>query len=153
MCPLDRFVRFHSPAAGYTGLIHSIGVSPKNGMANRFKDGINLPGTLDDALIGRPVKADSSLIKPVMLHLSRKYTYIGAAWYQRTFNTHAVMDAFLSLERVLWRSDCWIDGNPVGEQESLIAPHTFRFRSTQRGGTSNHPHVSGSTTESSMISA
>jgi hypothetical protein len=100
---------------------------PEKWYGQSFKDGINLPGTLDDALIGRPVKADSSLIKPVMLHLSRKYTYIGAAWYQRTFNTHAVMDAFLSLERVLWRSDCWIDGNPVGEQESLIAPHTFHL--------------------------
>src|SRR5690349_12312537 len=99
---------------------------PEKWYSQSFKDGISLPGTLDDASIGRPVKADSSLIKPVMLHLSRKRTYIGAAWYQRTFSTSAAMtDALLSLERVLWRSDCWIDGKPVGEQESLIAPHIF----------------------------
>ncbi|MDT3403100.1 sugar-binding domain-containing protein [Mucilaginibacter terrae] len=99
-----------------------------------FTNAVNLPGTLDGNSIGTPVKADSSLTKQVMLHLSRKKTYIGAAWYQRVINTSANMqNAVVSLERVLWRSNLWLDGKPIGSQESLIAPHIFSLGELKAG--------------------
>ena len=95
----------------------------------KFTNVIKLPGTLDDAGIGNPVQADTTVMnKAVMLHLSRKHRYIGAVWYQRTFNITGRMDnARLLLERVLWRTDCWIDGKQAGTQESLIAPQVFNL--------------------------
>jgi hypothetical protein len=93
----------------------------------KFTNTIKLPGTLDDAGIGKVVNTDTStLSKDIMLHLSRKHRYIGAAWYQRTFTLNSRMtDAQLLLERVIWKTDCWVDGKQVGTQESLIAPHLF----------------------------
>lgn len=96
---------------------------------------ITLPGTLDDAGIGKPVRADTSkLNKPVMMHLSRKHEYIGAVWYQRTISIpRPMMAARLMLERVIWKTDCWIDGRQVGTQESLIAPQFFDLGKLKAG--------------------
>jgi len=101
----------------------------------KFTNAIKLPGTLDDAGVGKPVEADTStLTREVMLHLSRKHRYIGAVWYQHTFNlTSRMSKARLLLERVIWRTDCWIDGKQVGTQESLIAPHVFDLGSLEVG--------------------
>ncbi len=88
---------------------------------------ISLPGTLDDASIGKPVQVDTMILnKAVMMHLSRKHEYTGAVWYQRkVMITHEMKAARLVLERVIWKTDCWIDGRQVGTQESLIAPQFF----------------------------
>jgi len=102
----------------------------KNSWFNLRLDGnIHLPGTLDDTGIGNTVVTDTTqLAKEVMLHLSRKVTYTGAVWYQKEIKTDKDMEAAeLLLERVLWKTDCWIDGKPVGSQESLIAPQTFNL--------------------------
>lgn len=96
---------------------------------------ITLPGTLDDAGIGKPVQVDTlTLNKPVMMHLSRKHEYTGAVWYQRTISIpHTMTAARLILERVIWKTDCWIDGRQVGAQESLIAPQFFDFGPLKAG--------------------
>ncbi|MEB0262046.1 glycoside hydrolase family 2 TIM barrel-domain containing protein [Mucilaginibacter sp. 10I4] len=106
--------------------------SSDKGMADKWflksLDGqIKLPGTLDDAGLGMPVKTDTSLLsKEIMLHLARRYRYTGAAWYQKIIHINKGMtDAAIYLERVIWKAECWIDGRPAGSQESLIAPHTF----------------------------
>src|SRR6185436_13758214 len=45
---------------------------------------IQLPGTLDDAGIGStPTLTADKLSKEVLLQLTRKHTYIGAAWYSK----------------------------------------------------------------------
>ncbi|SDG36483.1 sugar-binding domain-containing protein [Mucilaginibacter gossypii] len=95
----------------------------------QFTNSIWLPGTLDDAGIGAPVKVDTTVLsKDIMLHLSRKHRYTGAVWYQRSINlTSRMANALLSLERVIWKTDCWIDGKPAGTQESLIAPQVFKL--------------------------
>jgi len=94
-----------------------------------FNQQIKLPGTMDDAGLGNPVNINPTLTKPVMLHLWRKVSYTGAAWYQKEVNIPAVWKhkhIELSLERVIWQTNVWIDGNKLGEEgESLIAPHTF----------------------------
>ena len=89
---------------------------------------IQLPGTLDDAGIGKETAHDTTLInKPVLLALTRKHNYIGAAWYKKELLLSKDLDnAELFLERVIWKSDCWIDGRYIGGEESLSTPHKFR---------------------------
>jgi len=54
--------------------------------------------------------------------------YIGAAWYSRTAT---IPDDWkgkritLSLERCHWESRLWVDGRPMGQCNSLAAPHVY----------------------------
>src|SRR5882757_2268565 len=96
-----------------------------------FETKIHLPGTLDDAGIGQPPAPAAGLTKDVMMHLSRKHAYIGYAWYARQVDIPAgwkQKSIGLVLERVIWNSHVWIDGQEAGEQESLSAPHEYDLR-------------------------
>ncbi|MBF4471983.1 sugar-binding domain-containing protein [Flavobacterium sp. HJJ] len=102
----------------------------KNGWQNMsFKQLMKLPGTTDDAGLGVPNKLKPSLEKLQMSHLTRKNSYLGAAWYTREIsvpNNWKGKEFILKLERVIWKTNVWIDGQEVaGEQNSLIAPHYF----------------------------
>ena len=90
---------------------------------------IQLPGTTDLAGLGIPHRLKPEMEKPQLLHLTRKHSFIGAAWYRRTFTVPESManrPLTLSLERVLWQSRVWIDGvqHPDAE-ESLSTPHEY----------------------------
>lgn len=56
--------------------------------------------------------------------------YIGAAWYSREFE---IPDAWagkrisLFLERCHWESRLWINGKPIGTQNSLATPHIYEL--------------------------
>jgi hypothetical protein len=93
-----------------------------------FEGKITLPGTLDDAKIGKKSTLDTNQMnKNVMLMLTRKHSYIGAVWYKKEINiSKEIEEGTLFLERVIWKTDCWIDGKYIGNQSSLIAPHTFK---------------------------
>ncbi|REH01614.1 sugar-binding domain-containing protein [Flavobacterium aquicola] len=102
----------------------------KNGWQNMsFKQLMKLPGTTDDAGLGVPNKLKPSLEKLQMSHLTRKNSYLGAAWYTREItvpNNWKGKEFILKLERVIWKTNVWIDGNELpSEQNSLIAPHYF----------------------------
>ena len=90
---------------------------------------IHLPGTLDDAGIGKPATLTAdSLDKQVLAHLTRRHSYIGYAWYSREITipkSFADRDLELILERVLWTSQVWIDGRDAGSRESLSTPHRY----------------------------
>jgi len=90
---------------------------------------IKLPGTLDDAGIGNPVKLTPELNIATLVHLTRKVTYTGKAYYTKTFTTprsFASKKIELELGRVIWESCVWIDGKEVAAtQESLVTPHSF----------------------------
>lgn len=92
-----------------------------------FSDTIQLPGTTDLAEMGFPNLLEPKLEKPQLLHLTRKHSYVGAAWYSREINVSEEManqPLTLFLERVLWRSQLWIDGEELHSvQESLTTPH------------------------------
>lgn len=94
-----------------------------------FSDNINLPGTTDLAGKGIPNQLTPKLEKPQLLRLTRKNSYVGAAWYSREVDVPKSMAGQpleLSLERVMWQSRLWVDGEEVpGAQESLIAPHRY----------------------------
>jgi hypothetical protein len=91
---------------------------------------VHLPGTLDDAGIGTANKLTADkLEKEIVTKLTRKHTYTGKAWYSRTVvipENWARHDIRLFLERVIWKTQVWIDGKEVaGVNESLSVPHRF----------------------------
>lgn len=94
-----------------------------------FAGTISLPGTLDDAGIGTPTSlTDEAINKEVLLMLTRKHSYLGAAWYSKEIQVPANWNSKhieLILERVLWDTRIWVDGQEAGTRESLIAPHRY----------------------------
>lgn len=117
-------------AGDWTVALDSTDVGLKNGWQNTaFKQSMKLPGTTDDAGLGVPNKLKPSIEKPQMSHLTRKNSYLGAAWYSREITipkNWKGKEMLLKLERVLWKTNVWIDGKELEtEQNSLIAPHYF----------------------------
>jgi len=89
---------------------------------------IALPSTLDSAGIGSPSHLQPELVREVMLHLQRKVSYIGPAYYQREVTIPKNWKGkhiSLKLERVLWESTVWIDGKKIGNSYSLSTPHYY----------------------------
>ncbi|RYD75357.1 MAG: hypothetical protein EOP53_16600, partial [Sphingobacteriales bacterium] len=96
---------------------------------------ILLPGTLDDAKIGKTSNLDTANVnKTVLLSLTRKHRYIGEAWYSKQILLKDNIDqAELFLERVIWKTECWIDGKYVGSLESLSAAQKFFLGNLKAG--------------------
>lgn len=54
--------------------------------------------------------------------------YVGAAWYQRDVDIPEAWRGrrvVLFMERPRWQSTVWVDGNNIGSNNSLVAPHEF----------------------------
>ncbi len=96
---------------------------------NEFSDKITLPGTLCDAGYGTPCSLQPTMDDTIFRNLKRKYDYVGVAWYQKNINipnNWKDKSIFLNMERVIWNSQVWVDGNKVqSENESLSTPHLF----------------------------
>lgn len=94
-----------------------------------FTDKIQLPGTMDAAGYGIPHGLQPAVGKPQILHLTRKHSYTGVAWYSREVVIPPGWEGKrveLELERVIWQTSVWVDGKPIaGKQESLVTPHRF----------------------------
>lgn len=91
-------------------------------------DTITLPNSTTTAGKGEPLKLEPKLDKPTLQHLHQRFACIGPAWYQRNFDlpaTWAGKDVQLTLERVLWDSTVWLNGQRVGGADSLCTPHRF----------------------------
>jgi len=94
----------------------------------KFEETLNLPGTTDQANLGIPLATKPIVSKEGLARLHRKFSYIGPAWYRKTIEIPADWKGkrvVLSLERVLWESQVWLDGVEIGKQNSLSAPHVF----------------------------
>lgn len=106
-----------------------------------FQDKITLPGTLCDAGYGTPCTLEPVMEKEIFLNLKRKYDYVGVAWYKReiTIPTDwANRNIILTLERVIWNSQVWINGKKVeGFNQSLSTPHYFDLGEYLEAGKSN----------------
>ncbi|NDV57850.1 glycoside hydrolase family 2 protein [Bacteroides sp. 519] len=106
-----------------------------------FQDKITLPGTLCDAGYGTPCTLEPVMEKEIFLNLKRKYDYVGVAWYKReiTIPTDwANCNIILTLERVIWNSQVWINGKKVeGFNQSLSTPHYFDLGEYLEPGKSN----------------
>ncbi|WP_225585071.1 glycoside hydrolase family 2 protein [Flavobacterium sp. MDT1-60] len=122
--------RIMNIAGDWTVQLDSTDIGLQNGWQNkRFLQLMKLPGTTDDAGIGVPNKLKPSLEKLQMSHLTRKNSYLGAAWYTREITIPKDWKGkklILKLERVIWKTNVWIDGKELETgQNSLIAPHYY----------------------------
>ena len=90
---------------------------------------IKLPGTLDDAGIGKKNTGKPLLDIAALGHLTRKVTYTGKAHYSRTITIPSGWknkNIILSLGRVIWRSEISIDGEKIPlTQNSLVTEHSY----------------------------
>lgn len=90
---------------------------------------ITLPGTTDDAGLGEPNTLEPAITGPQIQRLTRRHSFIGAAFYRREIDIPESMAGkplALTLERVLWTSRVWVDGQPLdGEEESLTTAHRY----------------------------
>jgi hypothetical protein len=102
----------------------------------RFDQSILLPGTTDQARLGTPCRAEPEISKAGLAGLTRKFSYIGPAWYRRTIEIPKEWEGkhiTLFLERVIWESRLWFDGKEIGQQNSLSTPHEFDLSSVTPG--------------------
>ena len=117
-------------AGEWTVRLDSTDVGMKEAWFGRcYETPITLPGTTDQAGLGTKCALKPALEKPQLLHLTRAYSYIGAAWYAKEVEIPAEWegkDVLLNLERVLWDTQVWVEGVKVdGHEESLVAPHRY----------------------------
>lgn len=103
-----------------------------------FPDTIRLPGSTASRGKGDEVDVPLTLERPAMHHLHQRHPYIGPAWYQRSITIPSDwegQDILLTLERVLWESRIWVDGESAGEpQLSLSAPHRYDLTAMLKAG-------------------
>lgn len=93
-----------------------------------FDQSVQLPGTLDEAGIGKPLELQPELKRSVMLHLYRKHEYVGKAWYKKTITVPELQPStksILRMERVMWKSQVYVDGKFAGDANSLCVPHEY----------------------------
>lgn len=124
-----------------------------NLVTERFVDSIRLPGTTSQARKGTPLTLEPFLPNPgpenlnpkrglsfgrdksllessPLAHLYQRFSYVGPAWYRRTVNIPATWtnkDVQLFLERVIWESRVWVNGQFVGARNSLTTPHCYEI--------------------------
>ena len=98
-----------------------------------FSGEANLPGTLAAAKLGkRWTERDfrNTMDLPQSEALVQEWQYAGKATWTRTFELSAAdcrQPSELFLERVMWRSDAFWDGEPLGFRDSLATPHVYEI--------------------------
>ncbi len=110
--------------------LDSLNVGMDERWAEKTLDGgtIQLPGTLDDAGLGKENAQLPVMDNSVLWGLTRKHQYIGAAWYQKEVTIPSAWKGKkidLKLERIIWESSLFVDGQLIGKGESLVAPHWY----------------------------
>jgi len=93
-------------------------------------DEITLPGSTDQNGYGKkntgPIEPDPA--NGVYNRLTREYEYVGPAWYQKEIEIPSSWKGkhiTVFLERCHWETSLWVDGLPVGTQNSLCVPHVY----------------------------
>ena len=89
---------------------------------------ISLPGTLDQAGIGTVNTVTPAINNNVMSSLTRKYEYVGVAWYQKEVVVPSEWKGkkiTIDLERILWQSKVFVDNHTVGTDNSLVGTHEY----------------------------
>lgn len=125
-----------------------------------FTDSLRLPGTISQARKGTPLTLEPVLPKPApeklnpkrglsfgrdrsllesspLAHLYQRFSYVGPAWYRRMVNIPKTLtnkDVQLVLERVIWESRVWINGQFVGARNSLTTPHRYEIGNALKPG-------------------
>lgn len=92
---------------------------------------VTLPGITDEFGVGDVVT------KRTLENLSRKYEYMGQAWYKRTVSVDEDLSqkrCYLFLERCLWETHLWVDDTYIGTQNSLVSPHIYDLSGHMKTG-------------------
>ena len=90
----------------------------------KLPDKAKLPGSLDEQKLG--FKNDEICLN----HLTRENKYIGKAWYQKevtipeNWSNERIV---LFLERAMWETRVYVDGNYIDTQDSLCVPHVYNL--------------------------
>ncbi len=118
-----------------------------------FDNSIHLPGTASEARTGNPLLFQPALINPQpesynpkkgllfgrdkspltnspFEHLRQTFSYIGPAFYRRKITVPddwTNQDVELVLERVIWKTAVWVNGQYVGSTNSLTTPHRYEI--------------------------
>jgi beta-galactosidase/beta-glucuronidase len=115
--------------------------SPGESGKSRFADAMQLPGTTALAGKGAPLNIPINLERPAMQSLQQRFRYVGPAWYQRTIRVASDwknQDVILTLERVIWESRVWVNGQEVGPAKlSLATPHRHEVTRFLKPGAEN----------------
>ena len=98
--------------------------------AKDFKYTINLPGSTDEIGLGKEHLRGTKLYTgdPETWQLTRKHVLIDTVWYQKEVEIPADWlhkNVVLSLERCMWQTSIWINGQFVGKEHSLCTPHKY----------------------------
>lgn len=102
-----------------------------------FSDRIQLPGSTDEQHFGNKNEGRDEF------HLTRAYTYTGPAWYERDIT---IPEAWrgkritLFLERCHWETRAWLDGYPLGLQNSLSTPQIYELAEAGKPGVTPGVH-------------
>jgi len=94
-------------------------------------DAAHLPGSLDEQGLGDKYTEKS------LHHLTREYSYVGQAWFQKTVTIPDDWDRkriTLFLEKCHWETTAWVDGNYIGSLNSLSVPHVYDLSYWMRPG-------------------
>ena len=89
---------------------------------SRLSETIMLPGSTDQA--GKGILNTASYVD----RLSRKFEYVGQAWYQREVEIPAEWqgkEIMLTLERCHWETTVYVDGELMASDERLSVPNRF----------------------------
>ena len=99
---------------------------------HRLQETITLPGITDDYQIG---------YKSPYRHLdrlTRKYEYMGPAWYQREMTIPAEWKGkriFMYFERTHWLSSIYVDTKEVSKIDYISVPHNHELTDFVKPGT------------------
>lgn len=101
----------------------------------------SVPGTVASNSLGHPVTISEELTKEAVRCLRERTKYLGAAWYQTEVMLPEPTEnkrVRLYLERVMWESRVYLDGQPVGSADSLSVPHEYDLTGLMKEGS---PHL------------
>jgi Glycosyl hydrolases family 2, sugar binding domain/Glycosyl hydrolases family 2 len=125
-----------------------------------FDDTIVLPGTISQAGKGNPLgltpplerpspenlnlkhgltfgRSKSTFANASLQHLYQRFSYIGPAWYRRNVEipeSWTNQDVQLVLERVIWETRVWVNGEFIGARNSLTTPHRYEIGAALKPG-------------------
>ena len=105
--------------------------------ADLFPDIIQLPGSTDEQHFGNKNDARDPG------HLTRAYWFIGPVWYEREVSIPEEWKGkrvTLFLERCHWETQAWVDGYPLGLQNSLSTPQVYEVGQPRQAGVTPGRH-------------
>lgn len=101
---------------------------------------LELPGTLTGNGIGEQESWGNEMNRESVRSLRQRYRYVGAAWYQCSADIPVDWSGarmVVYLERVMFKSTLWVNGQLVGEQDSLSTPHQYDITAHAKAGDCN----------------